>query len=134
MAWKTPRERICSSQPEEVPCFDGSKTLALAHAATRGKKRLFVPPIDLISVLPLRLPQDLAGMIVCRMVCNQLAASPKRPVPADLKSKSEVNRAEQAAFTASFQGEAIQPVKLDSESDWAGLLGIEWSDCFDASV
>jgi hypothetical protein len=73
-------------------------------------------------------------MIAGQTVCNLLAVSPQRPVPADLSCKSEVNRAEQAVFAAGFQGGAIHLVKLDSESDWADLLGIEWSDCFDASV
>ena len=67
---------------------------------------------------------DLAGKLADKPVCELLAASPKRTIPAYLSGTSGANPAERAAFAAMYADEGLALVKLYYESDWADLLAI----------
>jgi galactonate dehydratase len=67
---------------------------------------------------------DLAGKLADKPVCDLLAASPKRTIPAYLSGTSGANPSERAAFAARFADEGLSLVKLYYESDWRELLAV----------
>jgi D-galactarolactone cycloisomerase len=92
-----------------------------ATMRVRGQTGGFM--LDAMSGIDIAL-WDLAGKLADKPVCDLLAASPKRTIPAYLSGTSGANPSERAAFAARFADEGFSLVKLYYESDWRELLAV----------
>ena len=92
-----------------------------ATMRVRGQTGGFM--LDAMSGIDIAL-WDLAGKLANKPVCDLLAASPKRTIPAYLSGTSGANPAERAAFAARYADEGFSLVKLYYESDWRELLAV----------
>jgi galactonate dehydratase len=108
--------------------FDGSTSRIkelwdrmYATMRVRGQTGGFM--LDAMSGIDIAL-WDLAGKLADKPVCDLLAASPKRTIPAYLSGTSGANPSERAAFAARFADEGLSLVKLYYESDWRELLAV----------
>ncbi|MFN0101587.1 MAG: mandelate racemase/muconate lactonizing enzyme family protein [Bryobacteraceae bacterium] len=92
-----------------------------ATMRVRGQTGGFM--LDAISGVDIAL-WDLAGKIAGKPVCELLASSPKRTIPAYLSGTSGVTPRDRAAFAARYFDEGLPLVKLYYETQWNDLLEI----------
>lgn len=92
-----------------------------ATMRVRGQNGGFM--LDAMSGVDIAL-WDLAGKMAGKPVCELLAPSPKRTIPAYLSGVSGATPADRAAFASRYADEGFSLVKIYYETEWSDILAI----------